>query len=572
MANSFQTLQEFNLGAYQKKVDAKLAEIKQHRIMSRIWAHDHTVWKPDPIEITDRLGWLDTTEAMQAALPRLQSLAEKLRAEGYTYALLLGMGGSSLAPEVFRKVFGAREGFLDLSVLDSTDPGAVLSFSKRLENQLDKTLFIVSTKSGTTVETLSFFKYFYNLVAGTIGVQRAGEHFIAITDPGSKLADLASKYNFRAVFLNDPNIGGRYSALSYFGLVPATLIGVDLERLLDCALVMSKVIQGSDDLVQRDNQAARLGVIMGELANTGRDKLTLVTSPAIAIFGDWVEQLIAESTGKGGKGILPVVGETLGNPNGYGSDRLFVCIHLEGETTFDQNVQTLIEAGQPLIRLQLKDEYDLGAQFFLWEIATAVAGYCLGINPFDQPNVEAAKVLARQMVTAYQKDGKLPEQPPKIKTNLLSVYTDLSGGSLSEVFNSLLSYASPGAYISLQAYIQPCREADTFLLALREKLRDLTRLATTAGYGPRFLHSTGQLYKGDGGRGLFIQITSRSPSDVPIPNEAGSPASSMSFGVLKMAQALGDYQALQNAGRRVIRIHLKKDVNHGLGAVLGMLN
>lgn len=303
MANSFPTIQEFNLGAYQKTIDAKLAVIKQDRIMNRIWSHDYTVWKPDPIEITNRLGWLVTTEAMQTTLPRLQSLAEKLRNKGYTYALLLGMGGSSLAPEVFHKAFNVHEGFLDLSVLDSTDPGAVLSFSKRLENQLDKTLFIVSTKSGTTVETLSFFKYFYNLVAETIGVQLAGEHFIAITDPGSKLVDIAGKHNFRDIFLNDPNIGGRYSALSYFGLVPAALMGIDLEKLLDRAQAMSKKTQGLDYLIEGDNQATRLGVIIAELANAGRDKLTLVTSQAIVSLGDWVEQLLAESTGKEGKGI-----------------------------------------------------------------------------------------------------------------------------------------------------------------------------------------------------------------------------------------------------------------------------
>jgi glucose-6-phosphate isomerase len=311
---------------YQAAVDAALAEMAENRVIHRIWAHDHTVWKPEPMDITNRLGWLHTAEVMLENVPRLEELAKAIRAKGYTQALLLGMGGSSLAPEVFRKTFGVKEGYLDLAVLDSTDPGAVLAHAERLDPV--RTLFIVATKSGTTVETLSFFKFFYNRVAEAVGADRAGEHFIAITDPGSKLADLAERYGFRATFLNAPNIGGRYSALSYFGLVPAVLVGVDVPRLLDRALA---VASGCESCVAAgDNLGAWLGAILGELAKAGRDKVTFAISPAIASFGDWVEQLIAESTGKEGRGILPVVGEPLGSPEVYGNDRLFVYLRLDG--------------------------------------------------------------------------------------------------------------------------------------------------------------------------------------------------------------------------------------------------
>jgi len=529
------------LGEHQAAVDAALDHLVQKRIVARIWEHDHTVWKPESTEITNRLGWLHTIEVMMDYVPRLQSLVEELRAEGYTHALLLGMGGSSLAPEVFRKTFGVADGHLDLAVLDSTDPGAVLAHAERLDPA--RTLFIVSTKSGSTVETLSFFKFFYNWTADALGSDQAGKHFIAITDPGSRLTDIARRYRFRNTFLNDPNIGGRYSALSYFGLVPAALVGADVPRLLDRALTMACATEPC--VAARNNPGAWLGAILGALAEAGRDKVTLVTSPPIAGFGDWVEQLIAESTGKEGKGILPVVGEPLGPPEVYGDDRLFVYLRLEGDTTHDAAVQTLEEAGYPVVRLRLHDRYDLGEQFFLWEMATAVAGHRLGINPFDQPNVESAKVRAREMVAAYQETGALPADEP----------APLAG----EALRAFLAQAQAGDYIALQAYVAPTAETDAALQSLRVWLRDRYRLATTVGYGPRFLHSTGQLHKGDAGNGLFIQFTADAPRDAPIPDEAGSSESSITFGVLKMAQALGDKQALLDAGRRVIRFHLAAD-------------
>jgi len=556
-------LMSADLSGYINSVDSALAEMEEDQIMSRIWSLDHTVWKPEPEEITNRLGWLHIVEKMLDDITRLQSFAEYVRLEGYTNALLLGMGGSSLAPEVFRNTFGVKKGYLDLSVLDSTDPGAVLSQAEKINPS--KTLFIVSTKSGGTVETISFFKFFYNRVLEAVGAENAGAHFVAITDPGSYLAELADQYEFRATFLNDPNIGGRYSALSYFGLVPASLIGIDLELLLERASIMVCNCEGCNNPISGDNHGAHLGAILGELAKAGRDKVTLITSPGIRSFGDWVEQLIAESTGKAGKGILPVVGETVGLPEVYGDDRLFVYLKLEGDETFDSTlIKVLEDTGNPVVRLNLGDLYDLGEQFFLWEMATAVAGYRLGINPFDQPNVESAKVLARKMLTTYQEKGKLPVSNPVISADGITVFGDVQANKPESALLSFLSQAQPGAYIALQAFVQPTQETDAALLRLRTSLRDKTKMAVTTGYGPRFLHSTGQLHKGDAGRGLFIQFTSDSAQDIPIPDEAGTSKSSVNFGTLEMSAALGDNQALLDAGRKVIRFHLGTDIFDGL--------
>ena len=544
------SLLTFSLGEYKPSVDRSLLQVREERVMGRVWEHDHTVWKSEPTEITNRLGWLDSPAVMCENVTQLNAFVESVKADGIEQALLMGMGGSSLAPEVFSKIFanpnkGLKKG---LSVLDSTDPQAVLAAERSLD--LAKTLFIVSTKSGGTVETFSFFKYFYNRVAERIGNENASKRFIAITDPGSGLADVAAKYNFRAVFLNDPNIGGRYSALTMFGLAPAALVGVDVERLLDSAQVMTCNADGCNCPVDGNNLGGQLGTTIGELAKHGRDKLTFVLSPKIESFGDWVEQLIAESTGKEGKGILPVVGEPLGKPDVYGSDRVFVYIKLADDSTYDEKIQALEKAGHPVIRLFLDNEYDLGGQFFLWEMATAVAGARLGINPFDQPNVEAAKILARKMVAEFTEKGALPK----------SESAPLTAATLK----AFLDGAKPGAYITIQAYVQPTAESDRALLDLRARLRDETKLATTFGYGPRFLHSTGQLHKGDAGKGLFIQVTSQAADDVVIPDEAGKPAWTLSFGALKTAQALGDAQALRDGGRAVIHFDLGADALAGL--------
>lgn len=545
---------KLSLGSYEAAVADALANWRAKQTVERLWAHDHTVWKPDPTEIGNRLGWLEIADWVKADVGRLKTFTRTVQDAGYTHALLLGMGGSSLAPELFFKTFGSAPGHLALGVLDSTDPGAVLTFERQLD--MSKTLFIVATKSGGTVETLSGFKYFYNRVQAAVGREHTGEHFIAITDPESSLVALGEKYAFREIFLNDPNIGGRYSALSLFGLVPAALIGVDLDALLDSAISMRTAYKDTGE----SNPAARLGAAMGELAKQLRDKLTIVGSGGLASFGDWAEQLIAESTGKEGKGILPVVGEALGDPSVYGDDRAFVYLKLNGDTEHDAAVDALERAGHPTARLEIDHLIDVGGLFLLFELATALAGQRLAINPFDQPNVEAAKILARDMVAEYLKSGSLPTEEARLERDGIAVYTQspISASDPAAALGEFLSQAGQGAYIALQAYVEATPATERKLQEIRVKMRDKTRLATTLGYGPRFLHSTGQLHKGDAGRGLFIQFTANDAQDTPIPDEAGADASRMSFGVLKMSQALGDAAALRNAGRKVIRLHFER--------------
>lgn len=539
-----------------------LRRLQRERVVERIWNHDYTVWKEDPAEISNRLGWLHSPANMPRHLPAIRSFAESIRSAGYGHALLLGMGGSSLAPEMFRLIFGTRTGYGTLDVLDSTDPGAILARTRRLDPA--KTLFIVSTKSGGTVETLSLMKYFYNLALESLGQQDAGEHFIAITDPGSTLEETARELGFRQIFLNEPDIGGRYSALSYFGLLPAALAGVDIDRLLQSAAQPAQSCRAAPEANDPVNPGARLGAIIGTLANKARNKLTLITSPAIASFGTWVEQLIAESTGKEGRGILPVHGESLAAPEVYGPDRLFVHLYLQNDSGNRKTVQALAAAGHPVVQIELADIYDLGAEIFRWEMATAVAGHLMGINPFDQPNVESAKALARRMVAAYRKEGRLPEIRPALREDWVTVYADFSAGGIAEALRGFLAKAAAGTYVALQAYVTPTADIDAALDNLRTRLRAITGLATTVGYGPRFLHSTGQLHKGDAGQGLFIQFTADSSADAAVPEEAGSTESWLSFGTLKMAQSLGDRQALLDAGRRVIRFHLSGDPAAGL--------
>jgi len=593
-------------------VDAALADLGARRVIDRIWARDHTVWRPEPAEIANRLGWLDVAARMRSEVGAIRAWVDGVRAAGFTHALLLGMGGSSLAPEVFRQTFGVAPGHLDLAVLDSTDPGAVLRHARRLDPW--RTLFVVSTKSGGTVETLSLFKYFFNRVADAVGTAQAGEHFAAITDPGSGLADLAGHHGFRTTWLSDPDIGGRFSALSHFGLVPAALVGVDLDRLLGRAVdMMERCGRGSD------NPAAVLGATMATLARAGRDKLTFILAPEIAAFGDWVEQLVAESTGKDGTGILPVVGEPPAPSRVFGDDRCFVHLCMNdlqprkdgaqvrrvagsvgerkasggpavGGIWDEAAIQSLRDAGHPVIRLELADRYDLGGQLFLWEMATAVAGAVLGIQPFDQPDVEAAKARARLVTAAFSETGRLPEPAPDLVAGGIAVYLDAAG----DVAEDVLRDASPGAddvapalgvarapdpaaalarfaaaapsggYIAVQAYLPPTPATDEALAALRSALRARARRAVTVGYGPRFLHSTGQLHKGDAGRGVFVQFTADPVEDAAIPDEAGRPASAMTFGVLERAQALGDGQALAAAVRPVLRLHLGTAVLAGL--------
>lgn len=540
------------LGAYQAPVDAALDEMASQNIVQRIWQRDHTVWKPDPTEIGNRLGWLDIVDQIRINIKDLIHEAREAHDAGYTDALLLGMGGSSLAPDLFSQIFDSGKA-QRLHVLDSTDPGAVLAFDKKLN--LAKTLFIVSSKSGTTVEMLSFFKHFCNRTARQVGQDKAGEHFVAITDKGSHLASLSEQSGFRATFLNNPHIGGRYSALSFFGLYPAALAGMDLGRLLNSASEMMKRCGPATPI--HENPAAVLGAVMGTLARMGRDKLTLIMSSEIAPFSDWVEQLVAESLGKDGTGILPVVREPLGLADAYGEDRLFVEVRLADKKRQPSDpgpLAALANAGHPLLTFTVEDRYDLGGQFFLWGMATPIAGHLLGVNPFDQPNVESAKKRATAMVKAYQETGQLPAEPP----------ARLSAETLLD----FLEQARQGDYVALQAFVTPDEPTTRALRDLRTVIRGRTGLATTVGYGPRYLHSTGQLHKGDAGNGLFVMFTHDPEPDLPIPDEAGSDESSMSFGVLELAQALGDKQALEDAGRRVIRFHAGQDVVGALKRLL----
>jgi glucose-6-phosphate isomerase len=559
---------KFNLGNYRTAVDEAAAEMVRERIVPRIWEGDYTVWKQSPIEIVNRLGWLRSVEGMEEKLALINAAAKKVHAGGYGRVILLGMGGSSLAPEVFHKTFGARQGYPVLTVHDSTDPRAVVACTGAIDPH--KTLFVVSTKSGSTVETFSFLKYFYNFMVQSLGPARTGEHFVAITDPGSALAELAEAKGFRELFLNDPDIGGRYSALSFFGLVPAALVGVDVKAVLDRAVAAQQSEQTVDARKVQTSDGAYLGAVLGEMARQGRDKVTFILSPRIASFGDWLEQLIAESTGKEGKGVLPVTGEPLGGPDAYGDDRLFVSLRLEGDEENEGRLNALENAGHPVVRIQLDDPYDLGAQCFLWEMATAVAGWRLGINPFDQPNVEAAKTLARDMIARYRAEGSLPVEDPALSGDGISVYGDVEPGSPVEALVCFLGHSRPGDYVAIHAYLPPSAETDAALGRLRLRIRERLGVAVTTGYGPRFLHSTGQLHKGDGGKGLFIQLTADDPCDVPIPDELGAPASSVTFGVLKAAQAMGDRQALINAGRRVIRFHLAEDILGGLNRLINI--
>ncbi len=542
--------------------------LREGRIVERMRQRDHTLWKPDPREISDRLGWLQSPMTMADRLPEIGAFVEDVRAEGFRFVLLLGMGGSSLAPEVFRRIFGSAPGFLDLAVLDSTDPGAVLGFAERLD--LNRTLFIVSTKSGGTVETFSFLRYFYNLAADRLGAGEAGRHFAAITDPGSALAELAAARRFRHSFLNDPEIGGRYSALSFFGLVPAALIGMDTRRLLERA-VAAALQEFSEEKRPEAASGAALGALLGGLAGQGRDKLTFVFPPSIAPFGDWLEQLIAESTGKEGQGILPVVGEELGGPEAYGPDRCFVCLHVGDDETGGEKLRALAAAGHPVVDLRISDSYGLGGQCFLWEVATAVAGARLGINPFDQPDVESAKILARRMIATYRERGELPLEAPALRTPDITVYGSAPAAEAGGCLAAFLEGAAAGAYAAIQAFVMPAPQTGEALERLRRAIRTRFRLAATVGYGPRFLHSTGQLHKGDAGKGLFIQLTADDARDVPIPDALGEAASSLSFGVLKAAQAFGDRQALADAGRRVIRFHLHGDPVGGIRRLAGAL-
>lgn len=547
--NITESIESVYQNAIQKLIDGKIIE--------RIWKKDFTVWSNDPNEISNRLGWLDCTTVTRKVFDEIHSFVNEINSEGFTDILLLGMGGSSLAPEVFSFVFG-RSGQLSLSVLDSTHPEAVLEKTKKYNPA--KTLYIVSTKSGGTVETISFLKYFYNFVLNTLGKENVSKHFAAITDPGSGLEQMAKELNFRKIFLNDPNIGGRFSALSLFGIVPAALIGVDIEKLFiraDSEVLLSRK---SSFEIERNNSAL-FGVLLGVFAELGKDKLTLIASEKINSFGAWIEQLVAESTGKNNKGILPVDLEEVLIPEFYGEDRVFVHLKLKGDEKNQAKINKLIEAGFPVIEFVLEDTYDLGKQFFLWEFATSVAGWYLGIQPFDQPNVEQAKVIARKILKDYQENGKLNLPNPAFKSDDINIYYDEKIENLSEALIRFLSGGVSGKnYVAIQAYINSNQNNFTQLQKFRTEILKKYKLATTLGFGPRFLHSTGQLHKGDSGNGLFIQIIDNPEEDIAIPDNPSENKSSISFGILIKAQAFGDRQALIDNRRKVITFQLKNSL------------
>ncbi|HEY2391115.1 MAG TPA: bifunctional transaldolase/phosoglucose isomerase [Candidatus Angelobacter sp.] len=546
-------------------VEATLKEWQAGNKMARLWQGDASLWTGD--DESKWLGWLRVVEEQIAQLQQFTAIASDAAKAGFTHALLLGMGGSSLCPEVFKITFGKQQGHPELHVLDSTDPAQI----KAIQNQVDlaHTLCIVASKSGSTLEPNIFKQYFYDQIQQVVGKDKVGEHFIAITDPGSKMQQVAERDHFRKIFFGLASIGGRYSALSNFGIVPAAVMGLDVRKFLDRT---EEMVQACGPEVPVDqNPGAILGAILGTLGNLGRNKVTIVTSPGIHDLGAWLEQLIAESTGKLGKGLIPVDREALGLPEVYDSDRVFAYLRLasEPDTTQKQKLDVLKKAGHPVIEVELADIYDLGQEFFRWEIATAVAGSILQINPFNQPDVEASKIVTRQLTEAYEKSGKLPEEAPIFEEGGIQLFTDernatnlakLVGNdrSLTGFLRAHLNQLGAGDYLGLLGYIQMNAEHEEQLQLMRHSVRNRKHVATCLGFGPRFLHSTGQAYKGGPNTGVFLQITCDDANDLPVPEQK------YTFGTVKAAQARGDFQVLADRKRRALRVHLPKDVNAGL--------
>jgi glucose-6-phosphate isomerase len=557
--------QSESLGDSQTVLSDAIERAEREQFVPRIWAKDAALWKSTETHqkiINNSLGWLTVPRYTTERIDEMETFAREVCAAGFTHLMLLGMGGSSLCPEVFRRTFGKREGFPELLVLDTTDPDTINDFESRID--LTRTLFIVSSKSGSTIEPLSFYKYFFDRVQSIKGEQ-AGGNFIAITDPGTLMERIARAANFRRVFLNPADIGGRYSALSYFGMLPAALMGCDVREILKRTLRAMELSEASAPA--EANNALRLGCAVAGLAQKGQAKLTLVTSPQISSLGLWIEQLVAESTGKEGKGVIPIAVEPLGPPDVYGADRVFMAItvgHLEGEA--EDRLRDLEAAGHPVIRRVLQEPLDLGAEFFVWEFATAVAGALLEINPFDQPNVQESKDNTNSLLEEFKQNGKLPEQELSALGDGLQIYgAKKQAATTAEIIGEHLSTVKAGDYIALLAYIQETAEHDELLQAIRIRLRDRFHVATTSGYGPRFLHSTGQLHKGGPDSGVFIQLTCDAQTDLAIPGEP------YTFGILRQAQALGDFSSLVKHGRRAIRIHLGRDVKAGLKKLLGIM-
>jgi len=533
----------------------------------RFWDRDASLWTGE--DESKWLGWLDIVDEQIAQNDALQRFAKEAQARGFEHILLLGMGGSSLCPEVLRMTFGRIPHYPQLHVLDSTDPAQVKAFEHQID--IPKTLFIVSSKSGSTLEPNIFKQYFFERAKQVVGSDKVGSHFIAITDPGSKMQQVAEGDHFLHILFGRPSIGGRYSALSNFGMAPAAAMGLDTKKFLDRTAEMVRACRAG--VAVEENPGVVLGIILGAAANAGRDKVTIIASPGISDLGAWLEQLIAESTGKVGKGIIPVDREHLSSPEVYGNDRLFAYIRLENGSDAEQDakVAAIEKAGHAVVRISMSDLYDLGAEFFRWEIATAVAGSVIGINPFNQPDVEASKVATRSLTSEYGKTGSLPQEKPILEDSGVKLFTDetnaadlakaASQKSLVGYLKAHLGRIHAGDYFAVLGYIQMNAEHEASLQALRHAVRDKKHVATCLGFGPRFLHSTGQAYKGGPNSGVFLQITCDDAVELPVPGQK------YTFGTVKAAQARGDFQVLVERGRRALRVHLGKDLKSGLATL-----
>ncbi|MCB0727484.1 MAG: hypothetical protein KDD00_08470 [Ignavibacteriae bacterium] len=567
---------EFRLGKTKSGISKTLKKFENKDVVKRIWDKDTTIWKKGGNYeelINNRLGWMSLPSDMISNCDEINTFTNELRESGFTHAVVMGMGGSSMCPEVCRDTFGIKEGYLNLQILDTTDPLTILNIEDSID--IEKTIFIVSSKSGTTIEVDSFFRYFFDKVKKLKG-EEAGKQFAAVTDPGTHLESVAGEKKFRKIFINPADIGGRYSALSYFGLVPASLIGVDIKLLLNNAEVMMERCMRVNTKM---NPGIMLGTIAGELALEGKDKLTFFLPYELSSFGYWAEQLIAESTGKEGKGILPVEGEGLGKRSSYKKDRVFVRFILGKENKDEKKIfEELTGKKINSINIRLKDIYDIGGQFYLWEFATAVMGAVLGINPFDEPNVKESKDNTGKVLEYYEENSKLPVQTPAAEKEGIKIYLDeqlnrdkLPGNDKPSEWNieKYLSYffkhIKKGDYAAIMAYIQKDKINEKYLQKIRELIRSRKEIATTVGYGPRFLHSTGQLHKGGANNGVFVQIVAEDTRDIAIPDKP------YTFGILKNSQAIGDYESLVKHNRRVIKIDLGKDIERGFKKLFKIL-
>jgi transaldolase/glucose-6-phosphate isomerase len=548
-------------GPLASAVAASLEDWKKNNKVARLWQKDASLWSG--ADESNWLGWLTITEEQLARIAVFKQIADDVRKARFKHALLLGMGGSSLCPEVLRMTFGKVKGYPELHVLDSTDPAQI----KVVEGKLDlkSTICIVSSKSGSTLEPNIYKQYFFERVKAEVGEKEVGSRFIAITDPGSKMQQVAEGDKFRKIFMGVPSIGGRYSALSNFGMVPAAVMGLDVAKFLKNTEEMVKACGASSPADA--NPGVILGTILGVAANHGRDKLTIITSPRIFDLGAWLEQLIAESTGKNGKGIIPVDRERLAKPATYGNDRVFAYLHLASKPNKAQDaaVAALEKAGHPVVHITLPNIYNLGQEFFRWEIATAVAGSIIGINAFNQPDVEASKIETRKLTSEYETTGKLPPEAPFFEDNGIKLFADekntgalKAGATLAGVLKAHLSRIGVGDYFAVLGYIPMNSANEEALQGIRHAVRDKKKVATVLGFGPRFLHSTGQAYKGGPNSGVFLQITCDDAKDLPVPGQK------FTFGVVKAAQARGDFAVLAERGRRALRVHLGKNVKTDL--------